>query len=234
MVTIMVVIMEIMEAMEILSNKLGELKMRLIKPTMFIVGLILVVVGSLGMSHEAKAYTDEEKAQAKAWLSAHGYSPDAGGAAAAYQDYLNGKFDEELGITREASTEARTQTAYDDSEDKEEKTTEEGEDGISSDSSSGNNTESSIWDIMGGTSEETDTEDSVAIEAATEEITEEAPSTQMAYEEPEDEEEPEEEKGEISLSDPGKKDEYREAAIVVVLSVLLCALLLGAFSLFRK
>lgn len=234
MAIITVVIMEIMEVMEILSNKLGELKMRSIKPTMFIVGLILAVIGSFGMSREAKAYTDEEKAQAKAWLSAHGYSPDAGGAAAAYQDYLNGKFDEELGITREASTEARTQTAYDDSEDKEEKTTEEGNDGTSPDSSSGNNAEPSVWDIMGGTSEEIDTEASVATEAATEEIIEEAPSTQMAYEEPEDEEEPEEEKGEISLSDPGKKDEYREAAIVVVLSVLLCALLLGAFSLFRK
>lgn len=230
----MVVIMEITEAMEILSNKLGELKMRLIKPAMFIVGLILVVAVSLGMSHEARAYTDEEKAQAKAWLSAHGYSPDAGGAAAAYQDYLNGKFDEELGITREASTEARTQTAYDDSEDKEEKTTEEGNDGTSPDSSSGNKAEPSVWDIMGGTSEETDTEAQVTTEEVTEEITEEAPSTQMAYEEPEDEEEPEEERGEISLSDPEKKGEYREAAIVVVLSVLLCALLLGAFSLFRK
>lgn len=43
------------------------------------------------------AYTEEEKQQAKAWLSAHGYSPDAGGASQAYQDYLNGKFDEELG-----------------------------------------------------------------------------------------------------------------------------------------
>ena len=44
------------------------------------------------------AYTEEEKAQAKAWLSAHGYSPDEGGASQAYADYLNGKFDEELGV----------------------------------------------------------------------------------------------------------------------------------------
>lgn len=39
------------------------------------------------------AYTEEEKEAAKAWLSANGYSPDASGAAQAYQDYLDGKFD---------------------------------------------------------------------------------------------------------------------------------------------
>lgn len=38
------------------------------------------------------AYTQEEIDAAKAWLSAHGYSPDAGGAYAAYADYMNGKF----------------------------------------------------------------------------------------------------------------------------------------------
>lgn len=52
---------------------------------------------SFGLCTNAHAYTEEEKQQAKAWLSAHGYSPDAGGASQAYQDYLNGKFDEELG-----------------------------------------------------------------------------------------------------------------------------------------
>lgn len=38
------------------------------------------------------AYTQEEKEAAKAWLSANGYSPDMGGAMAAYNDYMNGKF----------------------------------------------------------------------------------------------------------------------------------------------
>ena len=61
----------------------------------------MLVLGCAGTAH---AYTEEQKAQAKAWLSAHGYSPDAGGAAAAYQDYLNGKFDEELGRTEERTT----------------------------------------------------------------------------------------------------------------------------------
>lgn len=41
----------------------------------------------------AHAYTEEEKAAAKAWLSANGYAPTMGGAQQAYQDYLNGKFD---------------------------------------------------------------------------------------------------------------------------------------------
>ena len=69
----------------------------------FVIVAAIVLMGLAGFGNVAHAYTDEEKAQAKAWLSAHGYSPDAGGAAAAYQDYLNGKFDEELGITRENS-----------------------------------------------------------------------------------------------------------------------------------
>lgn len=38
-------------------------------------------------------YTEEQKQQAKAWLSAHGYAPTQAGASQAYQDYLNGKFD---------------------------------------------------------------------------------------------------------------------------------------------
>jgi hypothetical protein len=38
------------------------------------------------------AYTQEEIDAAKAWLSANGYSPDMGGAQAAYADYMNGKF----------------------------------------------------------------------------------------------------------------------------------------------
>lgn len=63
---------------------------------------VLVVMASFTVARPAKAYTEEEKAQAKAWLSAHGYSADYGGASQAYQDYLNGKFDEELGLNSSA------------------------------------------------------------------------------------------------------------------------------------
>lgn len=63
----------------------------------------------LGFSVPSHAYTEAEIAQARAWLSAHGYSPDRSGAAAAYRDYLNGRFDEELGrTTTEATTENST------------------------------------------------------------------------------------------------------------------------------
>ncbi len=41
----------------------------------------------------AESLTPEQKAQIKAWLSAHGYPPTRAGAEAAYQDYLAGKFD---------------------------------------------------------------------------------------------------------------------------------------------
>ncbi|MDE6625349.1 MAG: hypothetical protein K2K56_03135 [Lachnospiraceae bacterium] len=59
--------------------------------------LVLAFCLAFSVRGVSYAYTEEEKQQAKAWLSAHGYSPDAGGASQAYQDYLNGKFDEELG-----------------------------------------------------------------------------------------------------------------------------------------
>ena len=39
------------------------------------------------------AYTDEEKQQAKSWLSSHGYPPTRAGAEQAYQDYMDGKID---------------------------------------------------------------------------------------------------------------------------------------------
>ncbi len=38
-----------------------------------------------------KAYTEEQKQQAKAWLSAHGYPPTMEGAYQAYSDYQSGK-----------------------------------------------------------------------------------------------------------------------------------------------
>lgn len=77
------------------------------KRILMMAGLVLAFV--LSFSITSYAYTEEEIAQAKAWLSAHGYSPDYGGAAQAYQDYLDGKFDEELGIA--ATQEAETQEA---------------------------------------------------------------------------------------------------------------------------
>lgn len=45
---------------------------------------------------ETYAYTEEEKQMAKEWLSAHGYPPTRSGAEQAYQDYLDGKFDDLL------------------------------------------------------------------------------------------------------------------------------------------
>ena len=45
-------------------------------------------------------YTEEEKEQAKAWLSAHGYPPTRAGADAAYADFLAGKFDDDPEVMR--------------------------------------------------------------------------------------------------------------------------------------
>ena len=214
-------------------GKITQRKRELIE-LIFIV--VVMVVGIVLPCKQANAYTEEEKAQAKAWLSAHGYSPDAGGASAAYQDYLNGKFDEELGITREASTEAETQSAYDDGEDKKEKTTEEK---ASTENTAANNNQTanaggSVWDIMGDTSEESTNE--ISTEEITEEITtEEEPSTQIAYDEPEDEEDIEdgaddEEEGTIMTY----LSEHRDVVIGAVLSVLVIVIIAGVLILIRK
>lgn len=49
-------------------------------------------------AYSADDFTEEEKQMAKDWLEEHGYPPTRAGAEEAYADYLNGKFDEELGI----------------------------------------------------------------------------------------------------------------------------------------
>ncbi len=49
---------------------------------------------------DSSGYSEEQKAAAKAWLSAHGYAPTRAGAAQAYQDYLNGNLDNDPDVRR--------------------------------------------------------------------------------------------------------------------------------------
>lgn len=64
-----------------------------VKKCAFILMIVLcMAVAAQQTAVPVYAYTQEEKDAAKAWLSAHGYSPDMGGAQAAYADYMNGKF----------------------------------------------------------------------------------------------------------------------------------------------
>ena len=214
--------------MEIMVKVINSRVMSRIKHILLM--FVMVTIGCLIFGINAKAYTEEEKAQAKAWLSAHGYSPDAGGASAAYQDYLNGKFDEELGITREETT-GSPQSAYeDDSDEKSEKTTET------------QTKINSAWDFMQqkGTEQQTEATTETTTEATTETVTEEA-STQIAYEEDEesddeDEEDTEaEENTEAESEDTSKKGtSHMEAVVVIVLSVLIIIIGFGAFTLLKK
>lgn len=55
--------------------------------------LLLGAVTITSRPVQTYAYTDEQKQQAKDWLSAHGYAPTRAGAEQAYQDYLDGKID---------------------------------------------------------------------------------------------------------------------------------------------
>ncbi|MBR1507723.1 MAG: hypothetical protein IJ619_06955 [Eubacterium sp.] len=47
-------------------------------------------------------YTPEQKAQAKAWLSAHGYPPTRAGANQAYADFMAGKFNNDPAVMAQA------------------------------------------------------------------------------------------------------------------------------------
>lgn len=63
------------------------------KKILLILMLLLGAVTITSRPVQTYAYTDEQKQQAKDWLSAHGYAPTRGGAEQAYQDYLDGKID---------------------------------------------------------------------------------------------------------------------------------------------
>lgn len=77
-------------------NKLKKIKLYVV--------LLVIVLGVLVPCTTTLAYTEEEKAAAKAWLAGNGYSPDANGAAQAYADYMNGKFGKIEGLPDPVST----------------------------------------------------------------------------------------------------------------------------------
>lgn len=76
-----------------------------------IISLLIIIILSVTVSpviwpeHKANAYTEEQKEQAKAWLSSHGYSPTKEGAYKAYQDYKDGKFDKDSSDIDKSNTE---------------------------------------------------------------------------------------------------------------------------------
>ncbi len=69
---------------------------------------LFAVVGGYSMNsvvyaeegEDSSGYTEEQKAAAKAWLSAHGYPPTRAGAAQAYADYLAGKLDNDPDVRK--------------------------------------------------------------------------------------------------------------------------------------
>lgn len=205
--------------------------------------VILIMIMTFNMSFTSNAYTEEQKQQAKAWLSAHGYSPDMGGANQAYQDYLNGKFDEELGVdvngdgipataqTTENSTEEDTEEYADaDLEDGEDDTEEDSDSDTAQDSSDATTDPSgadSAEDSDGTTGDSTEdgmatgitdgegqTDDSVEMVEQSEEEAECGMDDQQS--------------SKSTLYQPEKKDEYQEGMMVIVLAVVLM-LLAGIF-----
>ena len=200
------------------------------KIILFLITGILMFFMAIGTGSTSYAYTEEEKAAAKAWLSAHGYSPDAGGASQAYQDYLDGKFDEELGITttEQASTQAVTE------EDAAVEGTEE------EDTDGKDNQEASVSHFT-NTSEDTT---GAADGEATETIPgmEEQPDGSNDMIEPprqteknavSDESEEQETVQKITLYQKEKMDTYKEAGMVIALSVMLLVVIKGVIILLK-
>ncbi len=213
------------------------------KWTNWILGtVILVIVMAFNITFTSKAYTEEEKAQAKAWLSAHGYSPDMGGANQAYQDYLNGKFDEELGVdvngdgipattkTTENSTEEDTEEYAD---------ADVGEEGSSELDEDESNETTDVTDEEAADEEtSTDTDDTteagadVIEEATTQDAVEDA--NEMDAENGKTENDANEaEQKDSTLYQTEKWEEYQEGLLVIVLAVVLM-LLAGLFMKGRK
>ena len=87
------------------------------------IGLFLTILGvitllySTGIQHNVnicyaeEEYSEEEKAAAKAWLSAHGYPPTRAGAQQAYEDYLNGKFDDDPEVRKRKGLDKKTENS---------------------------------------------------------------------------------------------------------------------------
>lgn len=189
----------------------------------FVIVLCTFLMLCFSVGTRSYAYTEEEKQQAKAWLSAHGYSPDMNGANQAYQDYLNGKFDEELGIATteqettenaEPTTEGQTEYATEIQED-------ESQNGV--EKPSGGTQSNANYKSEQTSSTDADTTEDLEEETAVEpeQITEgEQDETEVS--------------GDIVLYEEEKVDSYKEAGIVILLSVMLVAVLVGAWQLLRK
>ncbi len=211
-----------------MSEKSDEMKKN-IRCIIVMVCMFLTLCLSAGTT--SYAYTEEEKAQAKAWLSAHGYSPDAGGASQAYQDYLNGKFDEELGITRTEQTSSETSEAVTETtteiESSTEKTTEQTS---SSEERAVGKAGASGPGIDGG---ETDSQDTTTEPVQKEETAQTTEAETMAENEGIQENQETEVNGAITWYRPERETTYRNAVVVILLSVMLVAVYMGFRQLFK-
>lgn len=184
-----------------------------------------VLYCSIGI--RAYAYTEEEKQQAKAWLSAHGYSPDMNGASQAYQDYLNGKFDEELGIATTEQTTAQSTEVVTESQIESATEIQENESQDAKTEKSGGISDAGVVETDGEPID-SDTVDEVSTEEATEENVEETKQIEDGADDTT------ETSGELTWYQEKKKDTYQQAGIVLSLSVMLMAVFIGVWQLFRK
>ncbi|MCM1157412.1 MAG: hypothetical protein NC300_04195 [Bacteroidales bacterium] len=209
---------------------------------LMLTGLLILLFG-LGIPFSSRAYTEEEKAQAKAWLSAHGYSPDAGGASQAYQDYLDGKFDEELGITdnttEEASTEKENGGGDKDAgrpigakDPREKKKTDKGKEpakgSTEASSSEAETSEEQAENPVRQTMEEAVSEDTT-VENETEDTVKENKTADGEKTISEEKQEGQT----VTVSQSQNGDSHGETGLIIFLSVMLVAIIVGIFMLLK-
>ncbi|MBP3233265.1 MAG: hypothetical protein J6M65_02400 [Eubacterium sp.] len=128
-------------------------KCNLFKAAKLIVYLTVLVVFTVILSDTAnyngyvstvqadeEEYSQEEIDAAKAWLSAHGYPPTRAGAEQAYQDYLDGKLDDDPDVK------AYKGETDDDSEDESDVSSDSGTDSNEEDSTSEGSDKSTATD----------------------------------------------------------------------------------------
>lgn len=215
------------------------MKKRVIHLILILFSVAVLCFGSYTTVH---AYTQEQIQQAKAWLSAHGYSPDEAGANQAYQDYLNGKFDEELGITTTeqtttGTTEARSTgtrtTEHRTTEITTEKKTEQsGEEQRDESGQTENNQDLPEQSMGTGQSADAEKDAKVPVEdeSGQESTVESEGQTISAGAGESKANEPQE----VTLYKEENADSYREAGTVIALAVMLVLVVAGLWQLFLQ
>lgn len=185
--------------------------------------LCLISIGIRPM--QIRAYTDEEIRQGKAWLAAHGYPVSEAGAQAAYNDYLNGKWDEELGINSGDDEEPEEETDIDSPENEDNEPSSGETEPTSTTKKEEGSEEENMQDFLTMIQEEKESQ---------EEEKREEKIKQLEKEKEEEEEKLEAEEVQKRMQRQKEKQEKRQRLGMCLIGIALVCIAVFGFFLFRK